>query len=193
RDVISGRSPISVLQSPLFVLVVLSTVVAGFLFFVVRDLLQKTYAPPAPKTKFRWLSTQGLLEITDALGLAAFTIVGVMVAIEQGCEPLWLWGPIMACVTGAGGGVLRDVLRARADIPTLKGQVYPEIALLGGLLYSIAILRRTIGIDLLDMTWLTLFIVCGVFVTRLLVVQFGIRSLFLASPFKRRKPSAKPG
>lgn len=192
RDLISGRSPIGVLRSPLYIYLVLGTVLAGFLFFVIRDALVKNPTGPQLGAKFRWRSAQGLLEITDAMGLASFTIIGVMVAVERRCEPLWLWGPIMACLTGAGGGVLRDVLRARSDIPTLKGSVYPEIALIGGLFYSMAILNRNVGLNLVDLTLVTLFIVGAVFIVRLLVVHFGIRSLFLANPFKS-SPASPPG
>jgi hypothetical protein len=49
-------------------------------------------------------------------------------------------GLILAAITAAGGGVLRDVLRSQSDIPTLKGSIYPKIALAWGLVYSIAIL-----------------------------------------------------
>jgi polar amino acid transport system substrate-binding protein len=193
RDLITGREPIGILRDSSFILIVLATVLTGFVFFVVRDLLAKGPAKSAPTTRFRWWSTLGLLEITDAMGLASFTIIGVTVAVEQRCEPLWLWGPIMACLTGAGGGVLRDILRAQADIPTLKGSVYPEIALAGGFFYSMALIRRTDTLHLTDVTFITLFIVCAVFGARLLVVQFGIRSLFLASPFKRALPVPGPG
>lgn len=179
RDLICGRSPIGFLRSPDLVLAVIGTVLVGFAFYWIRDTFQKPGSAPKPSAKFRWRSAPGFLEITDALGLAAFTIIGVTVAVEQNCEPLWLWGPIMACLTGAGGGVLRDILRSQADIQTLKGSVYPEIALVGGFLYSAAIIRRNMGLNLMELSLMTLFIVCAVFVTRLLVVQFGIRSLFL--------------
>lgn len=179
RDLICGRSPIGLLRTPDLVLAVIGTVLVGFVFYRIRDRFQKPGSVSKPTETFRWRSTQGLLEVTDALGLATFTIIGVMVAVEQNCEPLWLWGPIMACLTGAGGGVLRDILRAQADIPTLKGSVYPEIALVGGFFYSVAIIRRNMGLDLRELTLTTIFIVCAVFVTRLLVVKFGVRSLFL--------------
>ncbi len=192
RDLITGRSPIGVLRSPLYIELVLGTVLAGLVFFAVRDALVKNPVGPQPGQQFRWRSAQGLLEITDAMGLASFTIIGVMVAVEQRCEPLWLWAPIMACLTGAGGGVLRDVLRAQADIPTLKGSVYPEIALIGGLFYSLAILKRNVGLDLSDLTLVTLFIIACVFVARILVVHFGIRSVFLTNPFGS-KPTVPPG
>jgi hypothetical protein len=48
-------------------------------------------------------------------------------------------GPLLAAITAAGGGELRDVLLSQSDIPSLKGSIYPEIALAWGLVYSIAI------------------------------------------------------
>ncbi|MTW22798.1 TRIC cation channel family protein [Allochromatium palmeri] len=129
RDLISGRSPIGIVESPSLLLIVFGTVLCGLVFFTLQDWFFKGRAPSGNSSSdekmFRWRSSRGMLELCDAIGLATFTIVGVVVAIQQRCEPLWLWGPVMAGLTAAGGGVLRDVLRSQADIPTLKGTIYP--------------------------------------------------------------------
>lgn len=72
----------------------------------------------------------------DALGLAAFTVIGVVVAVETKSNPLWLWGPLLAALTGAGGGIVRDVIRGDANNPFLKGTCYAEIALVWGSILS---------------------------------------------------------
>ena len=46
--------------------------------------------------------------IFDAVGLALFTIVGIQKTIDCGL-PMWV-GVIMGTMTGAAGGVIRDVL-----------------------------------------------------------------------------------
>jgi uncharacterized membrane protein YeiH len=46
-----------------------------------------------------------LLLITDTVGLAAFRIIGAKVAIVARLD--WLWIPLLAALTCAGGGVLR--------------------------------------------------------------------------------------
>lgn len=182
RDLVSGRSPLGIIQAPHLLLLVIGTVAAGFVFFLARDFVRGQSIADAGSVlpeKFRWGSTQGLLEFSDALGLSAFTVIGVMVAIEQRCEPLWLWGPVMAGLTGAGGGVLRDILRGQADIPTLKGTIYPEIALLWGLAYSLVIIIWGAQLDPKEMLVFTLVVLAGIVLTRLLVVQFEIRSVFM--------------
>lgn len=183
RDLISGRSPIGIMKSPTLILLVLATVFFGILFFSIRDRFFKASAP-STAGKIRWLSSQGGFEISDAIGLAAFTIIGVVVALEQRCEPLWLWGPVMAALTAAGGGVLRDVLRAQADIPTLKGAIYPEISILWGLIYSLVLFYEGARLRLPEVLVLTTSVMLGIFVTRLLVVQFGLRSPLLTSTLK---------
>ena len=50
-------------------------------------------------------------EVADALALSCFAVVGVAVAVGSDVGPLWLWGPILGTLTGAGGGVLRDIVR----------------------------------------------------------------------------------
>ncbi len=191
RDLVSGRSPLGIIQAPHLLLLVIGTVAVGFVFFLVRDIVRGQSVGSGevpPPGEFRWGSTQGLLEFSDALGLSAFTVIGVMVAIEQRCEPLWLWGPVMAGLTGAGGGVLRDILRGQADIPTLKGTIYPEIALVWGLAYSLVIIFSGAQLDPKEMLMLTLVVLGAIVVTRLLVVQFGMHSVFMgmSNPPRRR-------
>ena len=184
RDLVTGRSPIAILESPDLLLLVLGTVLAGWLFYTVHD----RFFPDATsgggesgEDRFRWMSTRGALEIFDAIGLSTFMVVGVMVAMVQNCEPLWLWGPLLAAITAAGGGVLRDVLRSQSDIPTLKGSIYPEIALVWGLVYSIAILVLGMDLGLETTLALTITVMAAAFATRILVVQFDIPSIFLGS------------
>lgn len=185
RDLISGRSPLGIMKSPSLLLLVLATVFLGILFFSIRDRFFKASAP-STGGKIRWLSSQGGLELCDAIGLATFTIIGVVVALEQRCEPLWLWGPVMAALTAAGGGVLRDVLRAQADIPTLKGAIYPEISILWGLVYSLVLFYEGARFGLSEVLVLTTSVMIGILFTRLIVVHFGFRSPLLAGALNVR-------
>jgi len=182
RDLVSGRSPVGIIQSPQLFLMVIGTAFAGFLFYSARDLWTCSGRPPDDLKRqhsLRWASAQGLLEISDAIGLSTFTVMGVMVAVEQRSEPLWLWGPVFAALTGAGGAVLRDVLRAQADIPSLKGSIYPEIAIVWGFLYSALIISWAGSLDFGRIFWLTIVVLVGIVATRVAVVHLGLRSLFL--------------
>lgn len=72
--------------------------------------------------------------ITDAIGLAAFAISGAMHAVRL---DLGLGATIFAAIlTGAGGGIIRDLLAHRK--PTvLRDEIYAMWAALGGFMVSI--------------------------------------------------------
>ncbi|MEY4606720.1 MAG: hypothetical protein RLY45_1480 [Actinomycetota bacterium] len=66
--------------------------------------------------------------VADAVGLGAFTVTGVLLALEAGIAP---WAAVvLGVVSGAGGGVLRDVLAQRRPL-ILVGQIYALAALAG--------------------------------------------------------------
>jgi uncharacterized membrane protein YeiH len=68
----------------------------------------------------------------DAVGLGTFTVIGADKAMSH---EVGLAGTVvMACLTGCGGGMIRDVLAA--DIPVvLQREVYASAGIAGGLLY----------------------------------------------------------
>ena len=70
--------------------------------------------------------------IFDAIGLALFTIVGIQKTIDCGL-PIWV-GIIMGTMTGAAGGVIRDVLIN--EVPLIfREEIYAMACVLGGLTY----------------------------------------------------------
>lgn len=68
----------------------------------------------------------------DTLGLASFTITGMQKTIECG-YPFWV-AIIMGCITGAAGGVIRDVLLNKTPV-VLRKEIYAMASIVGGLLY----------------------------------------------------------
>lgn len=73
-----------------------------------------------------------LVMISDALGLAAFTIIGAEKGVNAGLGPFST--AVMATLTGVGGGVIRDVLVS--EIPfILKEDLYAVLCAAGGFLY----------------------------------------------------------
>jgi uncharacterized membrane protein YeiH len=74
--------------------------------------------------------------ILDALGLAAFVIIGTQKALEYGLSPGV--AIISGMLTGICGGMLRDILCN--DIPlVLRKELYAVIALAGALLLSVLV------------------------------------------------------
>lgn len=70
--------------------------------------------------------------LLDAVGLAAFTIIGCNVALEMGQQPIIVI--VSGLITGIVGGVLRDVLCN--DVPLVfSSELYATVAIVAGTLY----------------------------------------------------------
>ncbi len=73
-----------------------------------------------------------LVMISDALGLAAFAIIGAEKGVNAELGPFST--AVMATLTGVGGGVIRDLLVS--EIPfILKEDLYAILCAVGGVLY----------------------------------------------------------
>jgi uncharacterized membrane protein YeiH len=68
----------------------------------------------------------------DTLGLALFTIAGIQKTLSYGF-PFWV-AVVMGCITGAAGGVIRDVLLNNEPVIFHK-EIYAMASVIGGLLY----------------------------------------------------------
>lgn len=73
------------------------------------------------------------LLVADALGLALFTISGTDIALAAGVSPGV--AVLMGGITGAAGGVLRDVLSAEVPLLLRDRELYATAALGGALVY----------------------------------------------------------
>jgi polar amino acid transport system substrate-binding protein len=109
------------------------------------------------------------LEVTDAIGIAASTVSGVTVAVMFSVEPLWLWGPIMAALSGAGGSILRDVVRSDPMVPAMRRTFYAEVCLIWGLFLSLGLMWISADQQEGLLTGLVVTTVLGAFLTRILV------------------------
>lgn len=72
------------------------------------------------------------LLVADALGLSLFALSGAQVAEKAGCRPLVVI--LMGTLTGAGGGVLRDLLTAKVPL-ILRQDIYATAAIAGIVVY----------------------------------------------------------
>ncbi|WP_281647748.1 trimeric intracellular cation channel family protein [Parendozoicomonas sp. Alg238-R29] len=79
-----------------------------------------------------WHKTRYIILLSDALGLGVFTVIGVEKALTYGAAPMV--AVIMGVLTGAGGGMIRDVLAGRVPM-VLRHEIYATAAIAGGLLY----------------------------------------------------------
>lgn len=114
----------------------------------------------------KWLiHMHNTIFIFDAVGLALFTVVGIQKSIDCGF-PLWV-GIVMGTMTGAAGGVIRDVFIN--EIPLIfRKEIYAMACVIGGIAFGICMWA---GADVL-----ITHTICGiaVFLTRLLAVKYHI-------------------
>jgi len=114
RDLLLGRT-VWWTQDPLELILCVAASLATF-FFITSDITRRK--------GMTW---------ADALGLAAFGVVGSHVALEFGAP--FVVAVFMGMVTATGGGVIRDVLTNTRPM-ILSGQLYATAALLGSLSYA---------------------------------------------------------
>jgi uncharacterized membrane protein YeiH len=106
-----------------------------------------------------------LIKISDAAGLAAFTVIGAQKGLVNGLGPLGV--AIMATLTGVGGGVIRDILVN--EIPfILKEDVYAFLCLLGGGVYWFGIKGGLSEAIMMNMIMISIFII------RILTIIFNL-------------------
>ncbi len=113
RDVMLGVTPFW-MTSPLYIICTL-----------LAQVLVIAFARSLKRLDNAWLAF-------DTLGLALFTIAGIQKTLA--CDhPFWV-AIIMGCITGAAGGVLRDLLLNRTPVIFQK-EIYAMASIAGGLLY----------------------------------------------------------
>jgi uncharacterized membrane protein YeiH len=114
RDVLLNRHPIFWIEDsrPIYTIIAATAVTLVWVHFF-----------PIPRDA---------LLIADAVGLAVFAISGAQVAEKAGCRALVI--VLMGTLTGAGGGVLRDLLSAKVPL-ILRQDIYASAAIAGIVVY----------------------------------------------------------
>ncbi|OJX10168.1 MAG: hypothetical protein BGO77_07665 [Caedibacter sp. 37-49] len=182
RDIIVGRRPLGVLQTPDYLFAVLSTV---FTCYIILQFLSVVSSKSRfyPKVLLNKKFLIRALDVFDALGLAAFTVIGTKVAVISKCEPLWLWGPLLAAITGAGGGVIRDLLRPDRHVTSFMGELYAEVAIIWSFFLSIFLHFHHTYLSPDEVLWAIIITIVGVFVTRMGASIFNLKGPNLSSRF----------
>lgn len=104
--------------------------------------------------------------IFDAVGLGLFAVVGIEKTLAAGF-PLWV-AVIMGTITGAAGGVLRDILIN--EVPLIfRKEIYALACLFGGVVFWMCGLAGVSGAALQLTTALSVIAV------RIVAVRFGLR------------------
>jgi uncharacterized membrane protein YeiH len=148
RDLLLDR-PIVWLADPAYLMVIVASAV-GTMFYV------RFFRAP-----------EVALLVADALGLALFSVAGAQIAEREGIVAIGCIA--LGTITGAAGGVLRDVLTA--EIPALlrRGDLYASAAIAGTGLYFIL---EALGVSRQGATIAGMVIVAAV---RLVAISFSVR------------------
>lgn len=178
RDLLLGRDPIFIFESPEFLLLPLAVVLGGFALYKLHD-HWLVHLAPAQRLLARQRAGLGGRMVgnvqhgLDAWAVAAFTVIGVGVAVEAHASPLWLWGPVMAVVTASFGVIMRDVVRSDFNIDMLKRDSFAEIAIVGGIAYSLLLLWPPVELSMFYILMVTNGVILSLFLARLLVLWSG--------------------
>ncbi len=106
-----------------------------------------------------------LFLIPDAAGLATFSIAGTLASLMAGAP--WLIASFMGVVTGAMGGIFRDLLCNETPI-VFKSPLYATAAWLGSLGF-IVLLDNAVGV-----TISAVVAGLGIFIVRLLAIRLDL-------------------
>lgn len=141
RDVLCGITPPSVLRSPggLFVSIITALIIS-FLYPVYR----------VSRENERYITF--MYNISDTVGLAAFTVTGALTAFYQYPDSYrFLLPTMLGLITAVGGGMLRDMMARRMPV-VLYMDVYAIASIAGGLI--LCCLRHFTTLELSVSSWI---------------------------------------
>lgn len=131
RDVLLGILPPIALVNPRDILVAIVVACIVFIWAIRRSQENQNQNP----------ITANMLNVSDAIGLGVFTIIGINVAKGQVENAGAFILIVVGVITGVGGGVLRDVLSG--SIPYIfQKHVYALASAVGAITY-VLLLRLT--------------------------------------------------
>lgn len=126
RDVLIGNTPPNLFIHPIYVEVAIASAIV--IFIIIKT---KKFASLFNANAYDWT-----MNILDAIGLGAFTVVGVNTAYSAGYGHYLFLTIFLGVITGVGGGLLRDIMAL--EIPAiLRKHIYACASLVGAIAYII--------------------------------------------------------
>ncbi|BBK36662.1 membrane protein [Allostella sp. ATCC 35155] len=176
-DLIAGRKPVGIIDQPSYIIAIIVVVLTAKMVMAFIDMARGRFLFFFDLAYFyvrlqQTITTRTALVLFDSIGLASFTATGVLTAIQFNCRPFLVWGPVFAVLNASFGTVLRDVFRADAGNPVLKGSFYAEIAAIWGVVLTAALLWLPAEATY----WVVVFSIFGVSVMRMVVYKLDIRA-----------------
>lgn len=132
RDLVLGINPPNMFRNSSYALASIITACLLFgLFRLRQELLESRFVEKYEK----WMN------VMDAIGLGAFTVIGINTALGVGYDSIFLL-IFVGVITGIGGGMIRDVMAGNTPFVFVK-HVYACASIAGAILCLI--LRSFIG------------------------------------------------
>lgn len=126
RDILIGQTP-PVIFSKLYILIIAAC--SALIVFVISYIYNQKFDELEKKTEH-------VNNFFDAIGLAAFSVMGTETAFVKGLSSNVFLAITLGVLTGVGGGVLRDILTSTTPY-IFKKHVYAVASLLGASVYYI--------------------------------------------------------
>lgn len=126
RDLMIGDTPPVMFRDPLYVAI--AFIVANLLFIFHYFKKKK----PSDSTVRKY---DRLLFIPDAIGLAAFTVNGVIIGMNYDSANFFL-SVFLGVITGVGGGILRDIMAQELPSIFVK-RIYAVASIIGAIGVSV--------------------------------------------------------
>ncbi len=124
-----------------------------------------------------------VLFIFDTIGLALFVVIGIQKSLTVG-YPMWV-AVTMGIITGAFGGMLRDILLNNEPL-LFKKDLYATACFIGGIIYWVAMEAG------LPMPWPGLVCAATVIAARVLAIHFGLSLPVLSEAFSESNDTPQP-
>ena len=116
RDIVIGNTPPAMFQNPKCTVISSITAVVVFIIWKIHN----RHAVTEKIARRTDIMYHNLLFLSDTLGLAAFTILGMETTIRFLNTDQFLLIAFVGLITGVGGGILRDLLGRRDSVCSAK-------------------------------------------------------------------------
>lgn len=173
RDLMIGgdQLPLYYVKDPVYPVAIFSMVVISALVVSTREGIADTATFKTVKT------------YADIIGFSMLAATGALIAVAANLA--WFWVPVMAALTCAGGGMLRDIV-INQEPKTFKGVIYEEVAVVGALVFLAGLLLANHFEESPVPVYASLIVSILIMILLRTVVQiYGIR---YPSPRSRAKP-----
>lgn len=155
RDLLIGKTPPAFFGGYYAFLITLLTSIA---VFIIAYIFRRKFGELSEKIEH-------INNIFDAMGLAAFSVMGTEVAFAEGFGNNVIFSVTLGMLTGVGGGIIRDILTDSTPY-VLKKHVYALASILGSLAYY---LMRCCSADTLIPSIVSIVLI---FALRMLATRF---------------------